>query len=90
MIDETTSCSNTKELIIYEKFVVDGKPVTKFAALVTVRSGTADDIMAALNKWFADNNVRLEDVVCFGSDGASVMLGRFAALLFCNELDTVQ
>jgi Domain of unknown function (DUF4371) len=84
LIDETTSCSNTKELIVYEKFVIDGKPATKFAALITVRSGTADDILAALKKWFKENDVSVEDIVCFGSDGASVMLGRFSTESFSD------
>ena len=77
MADETTDVSVIKEVIVYARYLNSNREIqTAFIGMVEVKDGTASSIMAALEKVCNNCGVNLKKLVAFGSDGASVMIGR--------------
>lgn len=76
LLDETTSCSKTKELIVYLKLVIEGEAHGMLARLQTVRDGRSLTIFQAVQDLLRELGFEASQVVGFGSDGASAMLGR--------------
>ncbi|XP_071166178.1 zinc finger protein 862-like [Mytilus edulis] len=85
LIDETTDISVLKQLIIYVKFMVGEECQIKFLAMEDLYDGKAVTITDKLKEVCKDANLQIKDkLIAFGSDGASVMVGRkggVAALL---------
>ena len=77
MADETTDVAVIKEVIVYARYLNSNREIqTAFIGMVEVKEGTASAIMAALEKVCNNCGVNLKKLVAFGSDGASVMIGR--------------
>ena len=78
MADETTDVAVIKDVIFYARFLDKQRKVrTAFIGMVEVADGCAATIMGVLTKLCEDNELDLEHkLVAFGSDGASVMIGR--------------
>ncbi|CAG2186740.1 unnamed protein product [Mytilus edulis] len=84
MVDETTDVAVKKELILYVRFLKNGKSSTHFLKMIELFDGKAATIKSAIVQTLEEIDVPLEKMCALGSDGASVMLGRkggVAALL---------
>jgi len=82
LIDESTTDSKISVLIVYIRASLEEceQPLTFFLDLVELSSTTAAGIYEALMKNLSDHgfseSILRERLICFASDGASVMLGR--------------
>lgn len=76
--DESTDVSVTKMLILYWKFRPIGTNIYKtvFAGILKLAACDSTSITTAIKHFYADNNIDLQKMVMFTSDGASVMLGK--------------
>ena len=76
--DETTDLSSTKALVIYAKAVVQCTVQTHLIALkeLPLGEGDASTICSSLMETLAEYGLGIECVAAFGSDGASVMMGK--------------
>lgn len=86
IVDESTNISVHKMLVLYIKFreQTDFSYKTVFAGIIQLSGCTAENILDAITKFYADHALDINKMVMFTSDGASVMLGRHkgvAALL---------
>jgi hypothetical protein len=75
VIDEGSDITQTSQLVIYYKIVVDGEPMVVFAGTEELIKGDGETVFNALRHRLKKDNVTLDQIVAFGSDGASVMLG---------------
>ena len=62
--------------LIFFRYLKDGASKTDFLAVVPLSDGRADTITAALLQCLSDNELPLDRLCAFGSDGAKVMVGR--------------
>ena len=76
MVDETTDVTTNSQLIIYARYLKDGKSKTSFGGTVTINNGKADTIKDAILHFLSTNDLPLQRMCAFGSDGAAVMVGR--------------
>ncbi|CAC5385846.1 unnamed protein product [Mytilus coruscus] len=76
MFDETTDVSVTNELILYMRFLKNGKSSTHFLQMIEHFDGNAATIKSAIVQTLEEIDVPLEKMCALGSDEASVMLGR--------------
>ena len=78
IVDESTDISSGKHLAIVIRFYSkrQKKIVTEFVGLVPVIEATSDVLFAAIKSTVEALGLRLADCVGFGSDGASVMVGK--------------
>lgn len=86
-IDESTDVSSAENMVVYIYYIKDGEPACKYFKILKLKGATATEITEALVKCLADAGL-LSKVVCFGSDGASVMTGKdngVAAMLRADE-----
>ena len=79
LTDESTDISNTKKLVLYVR-ILNPKtyvPSTHFLGNVTVEgsSCTAEVLFECICNFMKDKGVPLDNLIGFGSDGASVMTG---------------
>jgi hypothetical protein len=81
MIDESTSVSNIQNLIIYIRTAVDADVHVYFLGLIPLEVATAaaiyNKLIEYLNKIGLTENIVTEQMIGFGSDGASCMIGEF-------------
>jgi hypothetical protein len=77
IVDETTDVSTTKQLCVLIRYYSQAKEtiLTAFVDLVSLVHACADDIFNAIKECLAGIDLKLEDCVGYGSDGASVMVG---------------
>lgn len=77
IVDETTDVSTTKLLCVLIRYYNQAKEkiLTAFVDLVSLVHACADDIFNAIKECLAGIDLKLEDCVGYGSDGASVMVG---------------
>ena len=80
LCDESTDLSVNKNLIVYVRFTVDGVAETKFLGNVKMTDGTANSITKTLLQVLAQRDLKVTQMIGFGSDGASVMTGRQAGV----------
>eukprot|EP00733_Pompholyxophrys_punicea_P001202 Pompholyxophrys_punicea_v1_NODE_543_length_1718_cov_2.881539.p1 type:complete len:259 gc:universal NODE_543_length_1718_cov_2.881539:1358-582(-) len=78
LIDETTDISVISQLIVYYRFCnsVNGNEKVVFGGIEKLECGTADCIMTTLTHRLNKDSISFADIVSFGTDGASVMLGK--------------
>jgi hypothetical protein len=75
MVDESTDISTSKNLIILARYAERGSVVVKLLDIVTVESGSSDNIINAIKNYFNRCGLSIKDMVGFSSDGASTMTG---------------
>ena len=77
IVDETTDVSTTKQLCVLIRYYSQAKEtiLTAFVDLVSLVHGCADDIFNAIKECITGIDLKLEDCVGYGSDGALVMVG---------------
>ena len=77
IIDETCDVTVREQLIIYIKYIgTDNAVKTSFVGICEVSAGDASTITSALLQFVDDNGLSRAKITGFGSDGASVMLGK--------------
>lgn len=76
MIDETTSISDEKHLAIVSKHMSHNVPVLRFIGLIELEDCTANNILEQILKFIQVNALNLGNLIHFGSDGASTMVGK--------------
>lgn len=74
--DESTDTANLKQLVVFVRFLVKGKPQTSYLKVVDLVDGTAESTENALLDVCSQCEIPLSKVLSFGSDGASIMTGR--------------
>ena len=62
-------------MIIYVKYIFEGRDKTSFLCNLETSNGTAAAIKEVIDRYFEKIGVPLSKIVGFGSDGAAVMLG---------------
>lgn len=81
LIDETTDISVINEMVIYTRFITsDAQVCTVFLKIVELSNGSAETIEAALMTYLEEKSIPLSRLVGFGSDGASVMIGKHSGV----------
>ena len=77
IVDESTDVATTKHLCVIVRYYSNSqkKIVTAFVNLISVTRACADDLFDAIKDCLVGIQLRIEDCVGFGSDGASVMVG---------------
>ena len=73
-IDESTDVSDAENAVVYVYYVNDGEPKCKYLKLKRLASGNAEAVKDAFCDILQKAGL-LDKLICFGSDGASVMLG---------------
>ena len=79
MADESTDIAVSKKLLIYAKLICDGiVPETHFLTNITIEEEqcTAPVVTQKIQNVIAARSIPVDKVMCFGSDGASIMTGR--------------
>ena len=79
MADESTDIAVSKKLLIYAKLIYDGiVPETHFLTNITIEEEqcTAPVVTQKIQNVIAARSIPVDKVMCFGSDGASIMTGR--------------
>jgi hypothetical protein len=76
MIDETTSISDEKHLAIVSKHMSHNVPVLRFIGLIELEDCTANNILKQILEFIQVNELNLDNLIHFGSDGASTMVGK--------------
>jgi hypothetical protein len=76
MCDESADLSVNKNLIIYVRYVCNGKAQTKLLGNVKLKDCTSQGIEKQLLAMLKERKLDIYRMVGFGSDGASVMTGR--------------
>ena len=85
MADETTDISVSKELILYVRYIIPSAISEKcvrsdFLNITELQDGKAATITEVILEILARLNIPIQRVMGFGSDGASVMVGRRAGV----------
>ncbi|XP_060111233.1 uncharacterized protein LOC132583632 [Heteronotia binoei] len=77
IIDESTDITVSKILIMYIKFRRTGSdlPKTAFAGIVKLAACNSAAIVDSIRRFYNENNLDMNRMVMFTSDGASVLLG---------------
>ena len=75
MIDETTDVAVLNEMVIYARYIENGKVSTSFLKICELFNGTADTIETTLVAYMEDKGLSMSKMVGLGTDGASVMTG---------------
>lgn len=79
MIDETTSISDEKHLAMVSKHFSHNVPVLRYIGLIELEDCTADNILTQILEFIQNNGLNLDNLIHFGSDGASTMVGKLLA-----------
>ena len=72
MINKTTDIADLNEMVIYARYIENGKVSTNFLKICELFNGTADTTETTLVAYMEDKGL---SVVGLGTDGASVMTG---------------
>ena len=84
MIDEATTNSSKKTLVACLRFCLKGKPSSLFLDLIELQKADSqtilDRLLECLRKHGMDSDYLQEHLICFATDGASVMIGRSSGI----------
>ena len=76
LCDESTDIAVTNQLVVYARYIKNGKAYTRFLKIKELTNGSAPTIERALLELCTEGRIPLEKIAAFGSDGAPVMIGR--------------
>lgn len=74
--DESTNISVTQNLIIYIRFVKNGKLETHFVALQELEGSSAEDIFTKINYVLNTKGIDSKGLIVMATHGAAVMTGK--------------
>ena len=84
MVDEATTKSVRPTLVVCLRVFLNGKPSSLYLDLVELEKADSqtivDSLLTCLNKHGMDMDYLKEHLICFASDGASVMTGRISGV----------
>jgi hypothetical protein len=83
IIDESTDNANVKELCAYGRYTHKGEAKVAFLGIVDIPEGGAETVYKAVAKLLVDKSITNEQLLGFGSDGASPMTGPWLLPLPC-------
>ena len=75
MIDESTDVSTSENLIVYIAYVYNGRAHVTYVGIVHAPAVDAESLHDQLKEYLEQHGLDLSKVMCFCSDGASVMTG---------------
>ncbi|CAG8533825.1 14244_t:CDS:2, partial [Cetraspora pellucida] len=76
MLDESNTVSAEKTLAIVSKHLIaPAKPIYRFLGLILLTDGTANTIIAEINRFFQAKHISYDDLMHICTDGASTMIG---------------
>ncbi|MCO5556716.1 hypothetical protein L7F22_010267 [Adiantum nelumboides] len=75
MLDESTDIGNKQNLIVYVSYLEQCEPVTKFLGLIELENGTSACMYETCMDFLSKYGLDISKMICFGSDGASSMVG---------------
>jgi transposase-like protein len=76
LIDESTDIAIHKSMVMYVRYVHNGKIMTDFVGNIRVSDGKAETLVCAVADKLGQLQIDCDKVVGLASDGASVMTGR--------------
>jgi len=77
LIDESTSITDEKHLVLVSKHMANNVPVMRYLGLIELDDCSANSIMAYIKNFLVEKDLQIKNIAHFGSDGASVMTGMF-------------
>lgn len=78
IVDDSTDEANIKQLCVMVRYLHAGESHIAFLGLVDIPDGGAESVYNAASKLITDKGITPQQLVGFGSDGASPMTGEFA------------
>ena len=75
MIDETNSVDNDKYLAIVGKYIINNIPYMRYLGMVNLDSTNSESIFDQIKSFCASKGISYHNIIHFGSDGASNMIG---------------
>ena len=75
MIYETTDVAVLNEMVIYVRYIENGKVSTSFLKICELFNGTVDTIETTLVAYMEDKGLSMSKMVGLGADGASIVTG---------------
>ena len=76
MVDESLDIATNKKLVMFCRIIHEGEVWVEFCANISIADGKAETVYNCIIQWLQDIGVNMRKVSGFGSDGASVMMGR--------------
>ena len=75
MIDEANSIDGNKHLAIVGKYIANNMPIMRYLGLIDLESTDSEHIYNKIKLFCISNEISYQNVIHFGSDGASNMTG---------------
>jgi len=81
LLDESTTITIDKHLAIVGKYMVENEPVLRYLGMINLEECNANSIMRDIEIFLSAKGISFQTLYHVGSDGASVMTGKFCNLL---------
>jgi hypothetical protein len=75
LIDESTTITDEKHLVLVSKHIANNVPVLRYLGLIELDDCSANNITTQIKSFLNKKGLQIKDIAHFGSDGASVMTG---------------
>ena len=85
IVDESTDNANVKQLCVIVRYVRDGRPRIAFLGFVDIPDGGAETVYTEVAKLVTEKAITPEQLLGFGSDGASAMTGHLSDVLSVSQ-----
>lgn len=80
IIDETTDINTSKSLALLARYYKNNQIVERFLDLIEVDKATAECLFGAIMDVMLKNDIPFENIIGFGADNCSVMMGHLTAM----------
>jgi hypothetical protein len=75
LIDESTTLTDEKHLVLVSKHMANNVPVLHYLGLIELDDCGANNITSQIKGFLNEKELQIKNIAHFGSDGASVMTG---------------
>jgi len=75
LIDESTTITDEKHLVLVSKHMANNVPVVRYLGLIELDDCSANSITAYIKRFLIEKDLQIKNIAHFGSDGASVITG---------------
>jgi hypothetical protein len=75
LIDESTTITDEKHLVLVSKHIANNVPVLRYLGLIELDDCSANNITTQIKSFLNKKGLQIKDIAHFGSDGISVMTG---------------
>ena len=76
MADKCTDIMTIEELLVFCRWVEDGKPVEDFFEILPLKKADVQSIYSSLINWLKRRNTQISKLVGMGFDGAATFSGK--------------